>query len=338
MVARSPDRAAISEDVRAQDYTDQWWIENCSGSSGGPVITVFTPTFNRRDGLRRVYGCLRNQTWQRFEWLIVDDGSTDGTAEDVEGWRSEAPFPIRYRYQENSGKAAAYNVALELAGGDFFLVIDSGDCCVPTALERLLFHWCHIPQPAQESYSGVAVLCQDTRGRVVGRPYPVAPCDEYPVRMLARGLLRGEKWGVHRTEVLRQYPFPQFTGETLVAEGLVWNRVGSRYRQRYVNEALRIYEPSAGGVTDRLRRLQAASPRSSALYYAEYLRLPVPTLRKFLAAVNLVRFSLHAGEAPLGAVPGRRLRLLTAVASPAGFLLFALDQVLLRAGRPGGPS
>ena len=323
------------KDLGGNDYTEQWWIENRSGSSGGPVITVFTSTFNRRERLRRVYECLRRQTFRRFEWIIVDDGSTDGTGGDVENWSAAAHFPIRYRYQKNSGKGAAYNVALEVASGDFFLVVDSDDSFVPTALERLIFHWCSIPQTMKESFSGVAVLCQDPNGKIIGRSYPAAGGDEYPVRMLARGYLKGEKWGFHRTEVLRRYPCPQFEGETYVPDGLIWNRVGSRYRQRHVNEALRVYEQCADSVTFQLRRMRAASPRSSVLYYGEYLLLPIPAVRKFLAAVNLVRFSLHARATPFAGLPTAGLRVLTAFAFPAGLLLFALDVVLLWA-EPSG--
>src|SRR5258707_3990522 len=82
------------------------------------VFTVFTPTFNRSLTLRRVYESLRLQTFRDFEWLIVDDGSTDGTGELVEKWQTESGFPIRYIYQENQGKPVAFNRGVPQDQGD----------------------------------------------------------------------------------------------------------------------------------------------------------------------------------------------------------------------------
>ena len=73
------------------------------------TFTVFTPTYNRVDLLPKAYDSLRNQTFCDFEWVIVDDGSTDGTEAIVHEWSNEAPFPIHYTWQPNRGKAVAIN-------------------------------------------------------------------------------------------------------------------------------------------------------------------------------------------------------------------------------------
>jgi len=99
-----------------------------------PVFTIFTATFNRAGTLTRVYEGLCSQTYRDFEWLIIDDGSTDATGEMVSRWRGEATFSIRYYWQENRGKHVAHNVALEKAQGEFFIVLDSDDSIVPDAL------------------------------------------------------------------------------------------------------------------------------------------------------------------------------------------------------------
>ncbi len=69
-----------------------------------PHIYRLTPAYNRAATLHRPYALLRAQTMRDFEWLIVDDGSEDGTRSLVEAWQKEAKFPIRYRYQSNAGK------------------------------------------------------------------------------------------------------------------------------------------------------------------------------------------------------------------------------------------
>jgi glycosyltransferase involved in cell wall biosynthesis len=110
-------------------------------SSGKDVLsqitfTVFTATYNRAHTLHRVYESLKEQTYRQFEWLIVDDGSTDTTRTLVETWQQEANFLISYYYQENQGKHVAINRGVQEARGEYFLIIDSDDTCVPQTLER----------------------------------------------------------------------------------------------------------------------------------------------------------------------------------------------------------
>jgi glycosyltransferase involved in cell wall biosynthesis len=90
-----------------------------------PMFTVFTPTYNRSHTLHRVYDSLHAQTYRNFEWLVIDDGSTDGTAEMIESWRRNADFPIRFFAQPHAGKHVAHNRALDEARGRFFIVLDS---------------------------------------------------------------------------------------------------------------------------------------------------------------------------------------------------------------------
>ena len=91
-------------------------------------ITVFTPAYNRAHTLEKLYRSLQRQTFHNFEWLIVDDGSTDGTAKLVNNWQAEEnPFPVRYVWQENGGKCRAINYGLELAAGELFFTVDADD-------------------------------------------------------------------------------------------------------------------------------------------------------------------------------------------------------------------
>ena len=105
-------------------------------------ITVFTPSYNRANTLPRVFEGLKKQTFHNFEWIIVDDGSSDHTQDVIRGFQEEKPFfPIVSRYQENSGKHVAINRGVELARGEFFIILDSDDTCTPDALEVFLREW-----------------------------------------------------------------------------------------------------------------------------------------------------------------------------------------------------
>ena len=132
-----------------------------------PIFTVFTPTYNRAATLAGVYSSLQVQTFRNFEWLIVDDGSADGTAALVQEWQAVAEFPIRYFWQPNGGKHRAFNRGVQEARGELFLTLDSDDSCVPEALERLKFYWDALSLGSQEIFSAVTALCSDSNGNVL---------------------------------------------------------------------------------------------------------------------------------------------------------------------------
>lgn len=105
-------------------------------------ITVFTPTYNRAYCLHKCYESMKRQTSKDFEWLIIDDGSSDGTDELVKGWmKEEKSFPIRYIYKKNGGMHTAYNVAYENIDTELAMNIDSDDYLTDTAIEDILNFW-----------------------------------------------------------------------------------------------------------------------------------------------------------------------------------------------------
>ena len=290
-------------------------------------FTVFTPTYNRPELTGRVYQSLLAQTYTDFEWLIVEDGSTDDCSAQVREWQRSAPFPIRYEVQRHQGKHHAHNKAIALACGELFAVLDSDDAIVPYALERLLFHWRSIPQECRPNYSGVSCLCMNESSAIVGRPFPrdVLDCRHYEAE--TRFGATGERWGFHRTEVLRQFPFPTIAGEQYCPEGLVWNRIATRYLIRHVNEPLRTFYSSSGDITPRVRTVLMRNPLSAGMFYRECLGLEAPLSWRCKRAVNYVRYSLH-GRAPVsGIITGSGHPLITAAAAIPAFALYTTDQL-----------
>jgi glycosyltransferase involved in cell wall biosynthesis len=212
-----------------------------------PLFTVFTPTFDRAHTLARVHESLARQTLVDFEWLIIDDGSTDSTAELVQGWQQASTFPIRYLQRSHRGAHVVHNESVLEARGRFWVKLDSDDGCVPNALERLNAAWESIPEDERGSFSGVTGLCRDQEGKRVGSAFPREPLDCTSVELEYRYKVQGEKWGFLRTEVVRQFAFPENIGGNFVPESYIWSQVSRRYQTRHINEELRIYwmnEPS----------------------------------------------------------------------------------------------
>jgi hypothetical protein len=299
-----------------------------------PLFTVFTPTFNRAGTLGRVRDSLERQTFRDFEWLIVDDGSVDGTRELVAGWTAQAGFPIRYQWQENAGKHVAFNRGVALAQGELFLPLDSDDECVPHALEAFRRHWLAIPEAERGRFSAVTALCADPDGRVVGERFPRDVIDADSREAVLAWGIRGEKWGFHRTAVLREFPFPEPPGTRFVSEGVVWLRIAGRYRTRFVNEALRIYHRDLSPAAGALSALSPGVVVGRLLYYRVILdectaylgRAPLAMLR---AAVGAARYGCDHGDGPLAqarALRRWRARALVLAALPLGWLLSLRDR------------
>ncbi len=296
------------------------------------VFTVFTATYNRRHTLPRVYDSLKAQTYRDFEWLIVDDGSTDNTGELVEQWQQENLFPIRYIYQENAHLHIAFNRGVGEARGELFIKLDSDDSCEPQALERLKYHWDAIPLDRKEKFSAVTCLCKDTNGKIVGDLFPFNPTDSDSLEIRYRFKVKGEKWGFHRTETLHKFVCGSEIIRTNLPESVRWNKIAKMYKTRFVNEALRTYWTDQPSIMNNSQH-----PRKDAIGaqlnhldilndYTEWFRFdPLSFLR---SAVHYSRFSFHLGnkisqqianiKTPIGTI-------LWLIALPFGYLVYLKD-------------
>jgi glycosyltransferase involved in cell wall biosynthesis len=297
------------------------------------LFTVFTPTYNRAATLARVYESLQGQTFTDFEWLIVDDGSEDETAELVERWRSTCTFPIRYVWQPNQGKHVAFNRGVDLARGELFLTLDSDDACLASALERFKYHWDQIPTASRSTFAAVTCLCVDQDGRLLGDRFPRDILDATSIELTYRYKVRGEKWGFTRTDVLKEFPFPVDDQAKFMPESLVWDEIATRYRTRFVNEVLRIYWVRRGARSKETRSAAARNARGLARWHLYTLNKHLKWFRYdpvnfVLSAVRYTRFSLLDRQDPLNQL--RRLRspgarLLWWLTIPFGAAAYAFD-------------
>lgn len=290
------------------------------------TFTVFTPTYNRAYTLSRVYQSLLNQTYRDFEWLIVDDGSTDNTQKLIKKWQQEEKLTIRYVWQQNTGKPGAWNRGVQEARGELFLTFDSDDACLPEALERFKYHWDSIPQDKKEQFSGVTVLCKNQDGQVVGGLFPQDILDTTCYEVETKYKLNQEKWGFHTTAIMQQFPFPQIQSEKFISESIVWNRISRHYLTRFVNEQLRIYyQNHSDSISKNSVLIRAQNANSARLYYQEYSDLPISLFWKIRGLLNYIRFSHHAKISWLDIITDSLHKILTVLLLPVGWLIYRLD-------------
>ena len=298
------------------------------------LFTVCTPTFNRAHTLERVFESLVTQTLRDFEWLVIDDGSNDNTEALIHSLASIADFQIRYSYQENQGKHIAVNNGALLAQGEYFLIADSDDSFPANALEQMAQAFDTIPSKVRAEFTGVTGLCADENGTVVGDKFPSDIFDSTPMEVIYKHRVKGEKWGFHKTEIMRKFPFPEPIGVKFYPEGPTWSEIGRHYKSRYINKIVRCYRQDAGSQLTK-QSVRLISP--SRLAYVQILNLDNDYLLNapdlfFRLAIQGVRYSLHQSDGlllQLNRLTKVRVKCIWIVAFPIGLFLFLLDRIML---------
>ena len=237
-------------------------------------ITVFTPTYNRAYILPQLYHSLQRQSFHNFEWLIVDDGSTDDTEEIAKQWsEKDNPFCIRYHKQKNGGKHRAVNRGLSLAEGEIFFVVDSDDYLTNDALEKI-DRWF---REMGDNPSLVSVAANkgtsptQTVNAFFTEPY-MDQCflDMGSYTQNGKLVLNGERAIAFYTEIHRKYCYPTFEGELFLTEAICYNRMAhDGYRTRFFNDIITIYEYRDDGLSSSGTDIYLKNPHGYGLWFKE---------------------------------------------------------------------
>ena len=252
-------------------------------------IIVFTPTYNRAELLPRLFDSLCAQTRKGFEWLIVDDGSTDDTQEVVETFKNcdFAGFPIRYIKKENGGKHTAINLGVQEAQGELFFIADSDDTLPPDSIATVVKHY--IPIQNNNCFAGICGYMKHSNGNFIG--HPLLDIDATSIEMRGKYNIKGDMMEVFKTTVLKEFPFPEISNERFCPEALVWNRIAQKYKLRIFAKAIYCRDYLEGGLTDNIVRIRMISPIATMMTYAEMTEYKGVLLKnKIRAAINYWRF------------------------------------------------
>ncbi len=234
-------------------------------------VTVFTPTYNRGYILNKCYESLRKQTNTDFEWIVIDDGSTDNTEEIVKKWICEDnKFNIRYFKTENGGKHRAINKAVDLAQGYLFFIVDSDDYLTEDAIEKVIKAEQTISNN-KEKYAGIAMARGYSSTKMIGTTFNGNYLDATSIER-KKFNINGDKAEIFYTEILRKNKFPEFKGENFVTEALVWNRIARQgYKLRWFQDIIYICQYRDDGLTKKGSSIYKNSPSGLCLYIREYI-------------------------------------------------------------------
>ena len=237
------------------------------------MVTVFTPTYNRSYIIEKLYRSLQRQTCFDFEWLVVDDGSTDNTGELFKTWKNESNFfHIRYYRQENGGKHRAINKGVELAEGDFFFIVDSDDWLPNDSISRVVLWMNSLPDDAKKRFCGVCGQKVFPDGELMGGTFCGEWIDCTCLEREKHGIT-GDKAEVFFTGVMKKYPFPEIEGEKFITEATVWDQMAEDgYLMRFFNEPVYLGEYREDGLTNQGLNLFMRNPKGFALYLKQCRR------------------------------------------------------------------
>ena len=225
------------------------------------TLTIFTPTYNRAYCLEQCYNSLIRQSCMDFEWLIVDDGSTDETEKLVQGWiESNKNIIIKYIRQDNKGKQAAHNRAVEYCDTELFFCVDSDDYLTYNAVENVIKIW------AQEKYNdnvaGIIALRGINDNSPLGTFMPENTMYSTLMRLYEKYNFKGDTALIYRTQILKKYPFELEDNEKFIGENFVYDRIDQKYTMRLYNSIIYICKYQEDGYTRNTVQLLKKNPKS----------------------------------------------------------------------------
>lgn len=218
-------------------------------------VTVLTPAYNRANLMKRLYQSLLEQTNCNFQWLIIDDGSNDDTAQTVSKF-TRHNFRLDYFKKENGGKHTALNYSHPFIKGKCTIIVDSDDWLLPNAISTIVQYW-----DSYSKYKNIKVIVFQKGEKKEKSIVPLTNIPDVP--LITNPTLfhaNGDSAEVIDSDVFKSFSFPVFKGEKFLGEGYLWNNVGYLYDYVYINKVIYVCEYLDGGLTKSGRILRLKCP------------------------------------------------------------------------------
>lgn len=261
------------------------------------MITVFTPTYNRAYILPQLYQSLCAQSNKEFEWLVVDDGSTDDTEKIISDWILEKKININYIYQENSGKSNAIKIGVNNAKGEIFFIVDSDDYITNDALEKI--DEANKYEHERVSEFPLAGFCfrkeNYKTGMKLGKNVNIGIKYADSLELAFGYHLNVDKAEVFYTNVLKQFPFPEIHNNKFIPEALIWYRIAAAgYKFAIYDDPIYMCDYIEDGYTNNFMTNLKKNNKGFYLFYSECLNYKIIPLRiKFIYLIRMLQCKLY---------------------------------------------
>ncbi|WP_289129045.1 glycosyltransferase family A protein [uncultured Clostridium sp.] len=283
------------------------------------ILTVFTPAYNRAYTLYKCYESLTRQKNKDFKWMIIDDGSTDNTSDLVAKWKEESDFEIIYIYKQNGGMHTAHNTAYENIDTELNVCIDSDDYLTDDAVEIIVTEWEKI---RSKKLAGLGALNIFKSGEIIGSKFPEnIKLSKYFDIYNKYGVV-GDKKFVYRTELIKNFPYPEYEGEKYVGLDYKYKKLDEEYELALINKVVCVVEYMEDGSSKNMLRQYRNNPRGWCFFRVENLKIPNTSLKfKFKESIHYVSSSLMIKDNNLFEMTPYKA--LAVLAFPLGYLLKA---------------
>ena len=264
-----------------------------------PKITIHTATYNRAYILPKAYESLKAQTCKEFEWIITDDGSTDGTDRLVNGWiEQNNGFEIMYNRLSHVGIPRALNSGIQKARTGWFMMLDSDDFLKPCTVEKILMWLEEVEEDS--SFVGIGYAkCFPTGNYMKNQSPKIDPLLGYIDATnieRAKYMLDMDMCEVQRTALLKKYPFQVWPTETYAPEQLNYNEIAlAGYKYRWRAERLCVCEYLPDGQT-KDDQLVKRNPMGFAMMHNQNMIIRKKFPDKCRCAMQMTALSLYAGH------------------------------------------
>lgn len=286
------------------------------------TVTVLTPTFNRGGVLRKLYESLEKQSCKDFEWLVIDDGSTDNTNDLITKLQEKSKFPIRYIYKNNGGKHTALNIGVQTIDSELTFIVDSDDTVIDDAIESILK--IHKKYGVRDNICGYAFLRAFPDGKVNGKEFDKDEQIGSYIQVRVNGNDTGaDKAEVFKTQCLKEFPFPEYPNEKFLGEDLVWVRMARKYEMVHINKAIYIGNYLEDGLTNNRRKHNIASPIGCVHRAEEFMEPDLKIKYRIKGGLQYIVYGKFAGISIVDLIRKTKHKILVTACVPGGLLLQA---------------
>ena len=293
-------------------------------------LTIFTPSFNRANTLSALYRSLCIQQCKDFEWIVVDDGSTDSTGELVSGWIREDKISIKYFRQENSGKMPSHNLAVDNLDSEWFMCVDSDDrlydaSTVGNCIEFLK------SLPGEFTAAELSKICGVISLKIINGRFNSFPSGMRNVHLqdLKRSGYRGETSFMVKSSLLKDHKYPRFDGEKFVTDAYLYERLDKDHTFLLMNVPTQVCKYNPDGYSSKYRRLLFSNPRGYREYHNQRIALKYDGILR--SAVCYDAISIRMGLKDF--LKGAASPLLYLAVLPLGFCKYLYDSLSLKTFR-----
>jgi glycosyltransferase involved in cell wall biosynthesis len=227
------------------------------------LISILTATYNRSNELQRLYESLIKQKKYNFNWIIINDGSTDDTENLINNYKTENKFfEIEFHKKTNGGKHTAINYGMKIIKSSLVFIVDSDDFLIEDATLVIEKFWLKY-RFESSNLSAMWFLQKDQKENIIGSKFRQ---DEYIstyTKELINSSVRGDKKAVYVTSIRKNYSFPEYSDEKFIGEGIIHKKISNSYKSLFINQAIYVSEYLANGLSDQGKLMRLKNPKGA---------------------------------------------------------------------------